>query len=73
MLSEILSDYSRRFFLNSELAWHGKLMRGLTGLRSHRWLDNWRQLITRYDWYTQSYIAFLTIACFMVTLARILQ
>ena len=41
--------------------------------RSHRWLDNWRRLVTRYDWYTDSYIAFLTIACFMVTLSRILQ
>jgi transposase len=41
--------------------------------RSHGWLDNWRRLVTRYDWYAESYIAFLTIACFMVTLARILQ
>lgn len=41
--------------------------------RSHAWLDNWRRLVTRYDWYTESYVAFLTIACFMVTLARILQ
>ena len=41
--------------------------------RSHGWLDNWRRLVTRYDWYTESYVAFLTIACFMVTLARILQ
>jgi transposase len=41
--------------------------------RSHGWLDNWRRLVTRYDWYTDSYIAFLTIACFMVTLAKILQ
>src|ERR687896_183694 len=28
---------------------------------------------TRYDWYTESYVAFLTIACFMVTLVRILR
>jgi transposase len=41
--------------------------------RSHGWLDNWRRLVTRYDWYTDSYIAFLTIACFMVILAKILQ
>jgi hypothetical protein len=41
--------------------------------RSHRWLDNWWRLVTRYDWYTESYITFLTIACFMLTLARILQ
>jgi transposase len=40
--------------------------------RSHGWLDNWRRLVTRYDWYTESYVAFLTIACFMVTLSRIL-
>ena len=40
--------------------------------RSHGWLDNWRRLVTRYDWYTESYMAFLTIACFMVTLVRIL-
>jgi transposase len=40
--------------------------------RSQGWLDNWRRLVTRYDWYTQSYIAFLTIACFMLTLSRIL-
>jgi transposase len=40
--------------------------------RSHGWLDNWRRLVTRYDWYTDSYLAFLTIACFMVTLSRIL-
>jgi transposase len=40
--------------------------------RSHGWLDNWRRLVTRYDWYTQSYVAFLTIACFMVALSRIL-
>jgi hypothetical protein len=31
------------------------------------------KLVTRYDWYADSYIAFLTIACFMVTLARILE
>ena len=42
------------------------------GERSHGWLDNWRRLVTRYDWSTDSYVAFLTIACFMVTLARIL-
>jgi transposase len=41
--------------------------------RSHGWLDNWRRLVTRYDWYAESYVAFLTIACFMVALARILQ
>ena len=41
--------------------------------RSHGWLDNWRRLVTRYDWYTESYIAFLTIACFMVTLSRVLR
>jgi transposase len=41
--------------------------------RSHGWLDNWRRLVTRYDWYTESYVAILTIACFMVTLSRILS
>jgi transposase len=41
--------------------------------RSHGWLDNWRRLVTRYDWYTQSYVAFLTIACFMAALSRILD
>jgi transposase len=40
--------------------------------RSHGWLDNWRRLVTRYDWYTRSYGAFLTIACLMVALSRIL-
>ena len=40
--------------------------------RSHGWLANWRRLVTRYDWYTESYLAFLTIACFMVTLSRVL-
>ncbi len=40
--------------------------------RSHGWLDNWRRLVTRYDWYTHSYVAFLTIACFMTLLSRIL-
>ena len=40
--------------------------------RSHAWLDNWRRLVTRYDWYTESYVAFLTIACFMGTITRIL-
>jgi transposase len=40
--------------------------------RSHGWLDNWRRLITRYDWYTESYTTFLTITCFMVALSRIL-
>jgi transposase len=29
--------------------------------RSHGWLDNWRRLVTRYDWYTESYMAFLTV------------
>jgi transposase len=38
--------------------------------RSHGWLDNWRRLVTRYDWYTESYVAFLTIACFRVLLQR---
>lgn len=41
--------------------------------RSHGWLDNWRRLVTRYDWYTQSYVAFLAIACFMTALSRILD
>jgi hypothetical protein len=40
--------------------------------RSHGWLDNWRRLVVRYDWYTHSYVAFLTIACFMTLLSRIL-
>jgi len=40
--------------------------------RSHGWLDNWRRLVTRYDRYTSSYVAFLTIACSLLTLARIL-
>lgn len=40
--------------------------------RSHGWLDNWRRLVTRYDWYTQSYVAFLTIALFMTALSRLL-
>lgn len=41
--------------------------------RTHSWLDNWRRLVTRYDWHTQSYLAFLTIACCMVALSRILR
>ncbi len=41
--------------------------------RSHGWLDNWRRLVTRYDWYTQNYVAFLSIACFMTALSRILE
>jgi hypothetical protein len=40
--------------------------------RSHGWLDNWRRLVTRYDWYTESYVTFLTIPCFMAALSRIL-
>jgi transposase len=40
--------------------------------RSQGWLDNWRRLVTRYDWYSENYLAFLTIACFMVILSRIL-
>ena len=40
--------------------------------RSHSWLDNWRRLVTRYERHTQSYVAFLTIACIMVNLSRIL-
>ncbi len=35
-------------------------------------LDNWRVLVVRYDWHTDVYIAFLTIACFMTTLSKIL-
>ena len=35
-------------------------------------LDNWRRLVVRYDWHTDVYIAFLTIACFMTTLSKIL-
>ena len=41
--------------------------------RSHGWLDNWRRLVTRYDWYTEYYVAFLIIACCMLTMARILE
>lgn len=41
--------------------------------RSHGWLDNWRRLVTRYDWYTQCYVAFLTIACFMFIIERLLS
>jgi transposase len=40
--------------------------------RTHGWLDNYRRLVVRYDWYTHAYVAFLTIACFMTTLSRIL-
>ena len=38
--------------------------------RTHSWLDNWRRLVTRYGWYTESYVAFLTVACFMFTSPR---
>jgi len=41
--------------------------------RGHSWLDNWRRLVMRYDWYTHSYVAFLTITCFMAPLPRILE
>ena len=40
--------------------------------RTHGWLDNWRRLVVRYDRHPHVYIAFLTIACFMTTLSRIL-
>jgi len=40
--------------------------------RSHGWLDNWRRLVARYDWYTQSYAAFLAIACLMTVLSKVL-
>jgi IS5 family transposase len=40
--------------------------------RTHGWLDNYRHLVTRYDWYTCSYVAFLAIGCLMTALARIL-
>ena len=40
--------------------------------RTHGWLDNWRRLVVRYDRHPDVYIAFLTIACFMTTLSRIL-
>lgn len=40
--------------------------------RTHGWLDNYRHLVTRYDWYTHAYVAFLTIACFMTALTGIL-
>jgi transposase len=40
--------------------------------RTHGWLDNWRRLVVRYDWYTQCYVAFLSIASFMTALARLL-
>ena len=36
------------------------------------WLDNWRRLVVRYDRHTDVYFAFLTIACFMTTLSKIL-
>jgi hypothetical protein len=35
---------------------------------NHGWLDNWQRLVVRYDWYAQSYVAFLTITCFMTVL-----
>ena len=40
--------------------------------RTHGWMDNWRRLVVRYEWHTQSYAAFLTIACFMMVLSRVL-
>ena len=40
--------------------------------RTHGWLDNWRRLVVRYDRHTDVYIAFLTSACFMTTLSKIL-
>jgi transposase len=41
--------------------------------RTHGWCDNWRRLVVRYDRHTEPYTAFLTIACFMVCLSRILR
>ncbi len=41
--------------------------------RTHGWMDNFRRLVTRYDWYTHSYMAFVTIACFMTALSKILR
>jgi hypothetical protein len=43
------------------------------GEQSHLWWDNWRGLASRYDWYTQNYVALLTILCFMVALSKILE
>jgi transposase len=40
--------------------------------RSNGWLDDWWRLVARYDWHTESYITFLIIACFMLTLSKIL-
>lgn len=40
--------------------------------RTHGWMDNFRRLVVRYERQTDSYLAFLTIACLMLTLSRIL-
>ena len=40
--------------------------------RNHEWIGNLRRLTAKYDWYTDSYIAYPTISCFIVALARIL-
>ena len=40
--------------------------------RTHAWLDNWRRLVVRWERRVQNYTAFLTIACFMTCLRRIL-
>lgn len=40
--------------------------------RTHGWLDTWRRLVVRYERHTHVYVAFLTLACAMTALARIL-
>ena len=39
---------------------------------TYGWLDNWRRLVVRYDGQADVCIAFLTVACFMTTLSKIL-
>lgn len=41
--------------------------------RTHGWMDNFRRLVVRYDRHPDSYLAFLTMACLIMTLSVILR
>lgn len=39
--------------------------------RAFAWLDNFRRLVARYEWYDEMYVAFVHIACAMIAIRRL--
>ena len=39
--------------------------------RTFAWIGNYRRLVVRYEWYPRMYVAFVHLACILITLKRL--